>query len=126
MPYAPKRPCTYPGCPALTDTGRCELHTVQDRKQYDVHKRNKQAKRFYNSDLWQKARTAKLSHSPLCEACKAQGTIVGADLVHHIDGNVHNLSEENLMSLCAGCHSRIEAQQRGGFVPKQAWGGCER
>jgi 5-methylcytosine-specific restriction enzyme A len=123
MPFAPKRPCTWPGCPALTDTGRCEAHTRQQSKDYDRFKRDKNAKRFYNSDQWQRVRTAKLSHSPLCELCKEQGITKGADMVHHADGNIHNLSDENLMSLCNSCHSQLEDTQRGGFVPNQASGG---
>jgi len=26
MPYAPKKPCSQPGCPALTNGGRCSKH----------------------------------------------------------------------------------------------------
>ena len=32
--------------------------------------------------------------------------------VHHIDGNRHNSSLDNLIILCANCHSRIH---RGGY-----------
>ena len=26
MPQAPKRPCSFPGCPELVDAGRCQQH----------------------------------------------------------------------------------------------------
>ena len=38
MPLASLRPCLAPGCGALTDSGRCELHRKQ-REQAQEHLR---------------------------------------------------------------------------------------
>jgi 5-methylcytosine-specific restriction protein A len=122
MPWAPKRPCSWPGCPELTDTGWCGEHRRRERRQsgrqYDQAQRDRDAKRFYNSSLWKRAREAKLSRDPLCEMdCREQGWVTRATIVHHRDGDVRNLEEGNLQSACAGCHSRHEDRRRGGFKP---------
>jgi 5-methylcytosine-specific restriction enzyme A len=111
MPSAPMRPCSYPNCPELTINGRCEQHKADRHRQYDRYSRDKAAKKFYNSAVWQGARHAKYLHDPLCELCKANGRKVEMDVVHHIDGNVWNLKAENLQSLCNSCHSAIEIKR---------------
>jgi 5-methylcytosine-specific restriction protein A len=35
MPSKPKRPCSQPGCPELTDGGKCEQHRKQETQRYD-------------------------------------------------------------------------------------------
>jgi 5-methylcytosine-specific restriction endonuclease McrA len=57
---------------------------------------------------WQKLRLLKLRTDPLCEVCGKLAT-----QVHHRDGNVYNLADENLASLCASCHARISAKEHG-------------
>lgn len=32
MPYKPKKPCAYPGCPNLTDAQYCSEHKALERK----------------------------------------------------------------------------------------------
>jgi 5-methylcytosine-specific restriction enzyme A len=123
MPFAPKRPCTYPGCAALSSSSRCDEHSVDRHRQYDKHKRDKNAKSFYNSDVWKRARDAKRARDPLCEDCQANGLIVPMHQVHHVDGDIWNLAEENLRSLCASCHSRLETTKRGGFATREGVGG---
>ena len=120
MPTAPLRPCTYPGCPKLSDLSRCDEHRSQDRRRYDTENRDKAAKKFYDSKLWQATWRAKLDRDPLCEMCRKDDIVTGADLVHHIDGDRWNLAAENLMSLCNSCHSKLETEQRGGFRPAGA------
>jgi 5-methylcytosine-specific restriction protein A len=51
MPYAPKKPCSQPGCPALTNGGGCEKQT---RPMYSKPRPNA-AQRGYNWQ-WQEAR----------------------------------------------------------------------
>ena len=123
MPSAPPRPCTYPGCAGLSHQSRCELHRTERNKHYDRYRRDKEAKRFYNSDLWQKARVAKLSRDPLCAKHLERGQVVAAELVHHLDGDIYNLLPNNLQSLCNSCHTSIEVAQRGDKTVKTAWGG---
>lgn len=84
MPTRPLRPCTYPRCPALTSTGRCDAHQRQKRKRID-ERRGTAAQRGYGSK-WQKARLQYLAEHPLCECaeCTTSGAVVAAEVVDHI------------------------------------------
>jgi 5-methylcytosine-specific restriction protein A len=81
--------------------------------QYDRTRRNRQSKAFYNSTPWLKLRMSKLRQDPMCQRCRAMGTIVQATHVHHVrpitedyDGR---LDMDNLESLCPSCHGREHA-----------------
>ena len=37
MPRKPKRPCSYPGCPRLTDGRYCEEHAKLEAKRYEKY-----------------------------------------------------------------------------------------
>ena len=37
MPTKPKRPCSYPGCPKLTDGRFCEEHAKTEAKRYEKY-----------------------------------------------------------------------------------------
>ena len=54
-----------------------------------------------------------LAEEPLCRECAKQGRTVPATEVDHIDGNVWNMSRENLQPLCLECHSRKTARENG-------------
>lgn len=47
MPRKPKRPCSHPGCPNLTDGRFCEEHARQHNQDYEKYERNKSNKRRY-------------------------------------------------------------------------------
>ena len=111
MPMRPKRPCSYPGCPRLTEGRFCEEHKKQAIRQYERYARDPVAKRRYGS-VWQKIRARFLSKHPLCEECRKEGRLTKATEVHHIlpldHGGTHD--ESNLMALCKPCHSRISIE----------------
>ena len=44
MPRKPKRPCSYPGCPNLTDGQYCEEHEAAARRQYNKYERSADSK----------------------------------------------------------------------------------
>lgn len=114
MPRAPKRPCVV--CGRLSDENRCDEHKVDRQRQYDKSKRDKEAKRFYNSKTWKVVRLAKLAKDPFCQMyCADQNRQILASTVHHIDGNIWNIDYDNLQSACSACHSRHETLRRGGF-----------
>ena len=117
MPYKPKHPCAYPGCPELVPAGEkyCEKHRKQAQKRYDKQ-RGTAAQRGYNS-RWQRIRKIKLNADPLCAECLRNGRTTVATQVHHKDGNVRNNSPDNLESLCIECHGRITAKEG------KHWGG---
>ena len=115
MPYAPRKPCRHPGCPNLVEAGRyCQEHKGNERqgqKQYD-ERRPKTAARGYDSKRWRKLRQMVLNNEPLCRTCQEQGLLVPATEVDHIDGDVRNMSWDNLQPLCKSCHSRKTARER--------------
>ena len=112
MPRKPKRPCSYPGCPELTDDRYCAAHKKRTDADYNKYGRDPAAKRQYNG-RWRKIRANHLADHPLCEVCLREGLTIPAEEVHHIlplrKGGTHDPS--NLMSLCISCHSRITARE---------------
>lgn len=55
MPSKPKRPCSYPGCPNLTDGQYCEEHRVQERRKYDKYERSPDVHKKYGR-AWKRIR----------------------------------------------------------------------
>ena len=114
MPRRPKRPCSYPGCPELTNERFCASHQKRIDADYNKYGRDPASKRQYGR-LWRKIRAQHLAEHPLCEVCKQEGRTTPAEEVHHIiplsKGGTHDSA--NLMSLCISCHSRITARDGG-------------
>lgn len=114
MPKKPKRPCSYPGCPNLTDGRFCGKHQKQENRRYEKYDRSPEVKKRY-SRAWKKIRDRHMAQYPLCEMCKKQGRLTPAEEVHHIiplpRGGTHD--DDNLMSLCKACHSEITAKEGG-------------
>src|SRR3972149_4443324 len=114
MPRAALRPCTYPGCGALTDTGRCTQHRHAERKQYDA-KRGSSTQRGYGY-RWQQASKGWLRAHPLC-ACPDcdEGRIrtTAAAVVDHIvphRGDMRMFWDPgNWQSMSKQCHDRKNA-----------------
>lgn len=113
MPYKPKHPCSWPGCPELTDSRYCPEHKKMANKHYEKYRRDPKTKSRYGK-AWQLAKKRYRSRHPLCEMCLAQGRAVPMDHVHHIlplsQGGTHD--ESNLMSLCKSCHSKIHTKDK--------------
>ena len=111
MPSRPKRPCSYPGCPKLTDGQYCEDHAAVARRQYNKYERTPDINKKYGR-AWKRIRDRHISLHPLCEQCEKDGRIVPAAEVHHIlpvsKGGTH--SRDNLMSLCRSCHNKIHIE----------------
>lgn len=108
MPTKPKRPCSYPGCPKLTDGQYCENHVAVARRQYNKYQRDPDINKKYGR-AWKRIRDRHISQHPLCEECEKQGRLVPAEEVHHkkpiSQGGSH--ARDNLMSLCRSCHTKI-------------------
>lgn len=119
MPKKPKRPCSYPGCPNLTDGRFCEKHQKQENRRYEKHDRTPEMKKRYGR-AWKKIRDRHMAEYPLCEMCKKQGRLARAEEVHHIKplsmGGTND--DGNLMSLCKVCHSEITAKEGGRWISK--------
>lgn len=63
----------------------------------------------YNTAAWQRLRIAKLTETPLCEACIRREVVEVATVVDHIlaiaKGGEPFPSLDGLMSMCAPCHN---------------------
>ncbi len=111
MPMKPKRPCSSPGCSALTGGRFCDEHAKQEARLYERYGRDPVAKKRYGR-TWKRIRDRYIKAHPLCERCVKDEKITPAEEVHHINplshGGTHD--EDNLISLCKSCHSRITAE----------------
>lgn len=114
MPRKPKRPCSYPGCPALVDGRYCEEHKKLTDAHYNKYQRDPDTKKRYGA-AWQRIRDRYVAEYPLCEICAEAGRITPSQEVHHViplrQGGTHDA--ENFMALCTPCHSRITATEGG-------------
>ena len=112
MPKKPKRPCSYPGCPNLTDGQYCEEHEAIARKRYNKYGRPADSNRKYGR-AWKRIRDRYASRHPFCEECQRKGLLRPVEEVHHkvplSEGGTHD--ESNLVSLCKECHARIHAKR---------------
>lgn len=114
MPKRPKRPCSFPGCPELTDGRFCPVHEKQEAQRYEKYQRDPATKKRYGH-AWKRIRDRYIAAHPLCERCQKAGKLTPAEEVHHIvplaAGGTHD--ERNLMALCTSCHSEITAREGG-------------
>lgn len=119
MPKKPKRPCSYPGCPALAEDRYCEPHQKEMDARYNRYERDPATRKRYGR-TWKRVRDRYIKEHPLCEECRKYNRLTPAEEVHHIrplsKGGTH--AEENLMSLCTSCHSEITARMGGRWQRK--------
>ena len=106
MPKHPKRPCRYPGCPNLCESGTyCPEHSAESPDRL----RGSAAERGYDAK-WRRARKLFLQRHPLCANCLSQGIVTPATVVDHIvpHRGDHRLfwDEQNWQPLCKACHDR--------------------
>ena len=87
MPRKPKRPCSYPGCPKLTDGRFCEEHQKLENQRYEKYDRDPAAKRRYGR-AWKRIRDRYMNVHPLCEAVpeRRQARKSGAGASHQASG----------------------------------------
>ncbi len=107
MPRSPKRPCRFPGCPNLCETGvYCEEH----RKEWSSDAlRGNAAARGYDT-RWCEARKLYLQRHPLCVKCLENKKITPATVVDHIIPHRGDKTlfwdQENWQALCKNCHDK--------------------
>jgi len=108
MPRRPKRPCSYPGCPNLSDGPYCEEHRKIVRRNYERYERDPATRKRYGR-TWEKIRKLYADTHPFCEECFKRGIITPVEHVHHKlplkEGGTNDF--ENLESLCKSCHRAI-------------------
>lgn len=115
MPWKPKKPCLWPGCPVLVERGYCAKHRrMKDRE--DARRRGTAPQRGYDRD-WKKVRDAYAAAHPFCEDCLEEGVRRPLDVVDHIVAlrdSGKRLDWSNLRSLCNSHHQRKHARERSG------------
>ncbi|MBM7795195.1 HNH endonuclease [Pseudoglutamicibacter cumminsii] len=111
VPRKPKRPCSQPGCPELTDHRFCPAHARAEDERYRTYQLDPAINKRYDHRR-RKIRNAYIQAHPLCEQCQTQGRVTPAQEVDHIvpleDGGTHD--EANLQALCKPCHSSKTAR----------------
>ena len=111
MPRTAPKPCTFPGCPAITRGGRCERHQRRTEGDYD-RKRGTAAQRGYDA-TWRRLRKMVLNRQPICQACGRRPATEVDHIIPKARGG--DDSFENLAGLCRPCHSRKTAKEDGGW-----------
>lgn len=120
MPRSAPRPCTYPGCGALTDAGRCDKHRRAEVRQHDAQ-RGSSTQRGYGY-RWQKASKAFLRSHPLCQCSECgEGRIrvLAATVVDHRIPHRGDMAlfwdSDNWQAMSKACHDKKTALEDGGF-----------
>lgn len=120
MPSIPPRPCSWPGCVALTIAGRCEQHRSAARKQSDA-RRGSSTERGYGY-RWQKVSAAYLREHPLCECPECQAGKVRAWPARVVDHKTPHRGDmtlfwdrKNWQAMAIECHNKKTATEDGGF-----------
>jgi len=111
----PRRPCSHPGCPELTDDRLCSTHAKQQQRRQD-QERSTAAERGYDY-RWQKYRKAYLAAHPLCVECLNHDRVTAATVVDHIKPHRGDQKlfwdPKNHQSLCKPCHDSKTARTDG-------------
>ena len=113
LPFKPKRPCSINGCPELTNSRYCEKHQKETDRRYNKERQPLMKRRYGRT--WKRTRDRYIKAHSLCEECMKNKKTTPANEVHHIIplAKGGDSSDENLMSLCTSCHSRITAREGG-------------
>jgi 5-methylcytosine-specific restriction protein A len=120
MPRKPRKPCSYPDCPELTEERYCDKHKKE--MDSDYNRNNRPFKHLYNTSRWKKLRTQFLQEHPLCVKCKSKCVIKAAEVVDHIQPHQGDeelfWDESNWQSLCKCCHDKKTAKEDGRWRKK--------
>lgn len=115
MPISAKRPCRYPGCGVLTDSGYCEAHKRErSAGKFGDQRRGSRHDRGYGT-AWDKLRKLiMIRDSGLCQPCLKTGRVAEAKQVDHIinkedwkrqHGSLAGVDDDsNLQAICIECH----------------------
>lgn len=112
MARRPLRPCSFPGCPELVQSGRCAKHRAATGWVRDPERQ-----RLYDR-RWQKFRARFLAEHPFCVLCERIGITTPAEHVDHVEphkGDPAKFWKGPFQALCASCHSKKTLEEmRGG------------
>ena len=107
MPYKPRRPCRYPGCPGFCEQG--QVFCTEPMEWSGDCLRGGADARGYDA-RWRKARALFLQRNPLCAECGKAGRLTPATVVDHIIPHRGDKAlfwnEKNWQPLCKRCHDK--------------------
>lgn len=114
----PQYHCRNNICQTLVSSpGYCDgcrpFEAARKNSYYDRHRRDPEAKRFYDSAAWQRCRAGVIaSRGATCERCKT----ALAEHVHHViplDRCTpdQKLDPSNLLALCQPCHNAVTSEE---------------
>jgi 5-methylcytosine-specific restriction endonuclease McrA len=105
-------------CGRFTPPGMalCSQHAAEAASRRAKHRRETDPNQaLYSSSKWRKARRRVLErYGRLCILDTAPTKCDGRMHVHHIDHDVSNMADANLVPLCEHHHSKIETEHRRG------------
>src|SRR6516165_6898908 len=78
----------------------------------------------YNFYRWRRRRRLHLMSHPLCAMCEAEGRVMPAEIVHHVephDGNVAAFWFGELQSLCRDHHEKLHGRNLKVQIGEDGW-----
>jgi 5-methylcytosine-specific restriction protein A len=120
MPSSPLKPCSHPGCGALTDGRWCDSHAAAAKAEQARRdaRRGSAASRGYGWK-WQQASKGFLRANPLCRLCQQQDRVEAATVTDHIVPHRGDMrlfwDRQNWQPLCKRHHDAKTAREDGGF-----------
>lgn len=112
MPLKPFRPCSVPGCRALTRERYCAEHAASEPRRYE-QARGSASRRGYDK-AWRQARRRVLRRDPFCRWPGCDQPSAEVDHVVPLAAGGGD-DESNLQGLCKEHHSRKTATMDGGY-----------
>jgi len=114
------RPCTWPGCGALTQLGRCDRHRKIAQQQAERARPSAHARGYDRK--WRRASAGFLRAHPLCQCPDCDegrkrlrpATVVDHRIPHRGDDRLF-WDRANWQAMAAECHDAKTAREDGGF-----------
>ena len=106
-------PCSSPGCSALTNDARCEIHCREHQRELDDYRGSPSA-RGYDA-VWRRMRRAKLATDPFCQIqtnCPGHPATEVDHIIPLREWPEGRLEWNNLQSACRPCHSAKTMRER--------------
>jgi 5-methylcytosine-specific restriction protein A len=111
MPRRAPSACPVPGCPELTQGGRCHRHR-QERTRAQDQVRGSAHDRLYGS-RWRRYSQHYLRLHPLCGTCQANERTTPSEVTDHVEPHRGDPARfwdpTNHQALCKRCHDRKTA-----------------
>ncbi|MCC6695003.1 MAG: HNH endonuclease [Candidatus Hydrogenedentes bacterium] len=108
------RPCTYPGCPRLVQSGRvsrCPQHERQRHREVNA-RRDPNVTALYHTARWRRSSRSFLADHPWCAMChRAPATCVDHIVPHDGDPTLF-WDRSNWQAACIECNSRKHMRAR--------------